>query len=265
MLILVGSGVIVYTAVSPLINGAEIESLGVGIVVVGFATAVNLVVSTYLYRRARETDSAGAGGRRRAPAHRRLHLDRRARRPRAVADHGRDVARPGRRARHRCRDRLHRPRWWRAPGACSSTRHCPTTRWPRSATRSRAFADRGVVGYHQLRTRRAGARRYVDVHVQFRPGTRSRTRTPPPTNSRTRSAPVAGRRRPHPPRARGPRAPGRGGRGADAQRENAKPPSSSPTRTSAERTFCPVVKPETVRENRRLIKANWAGIRSASS
>jgi ferrous-iron efflux pump FieF len=34
-----------------------------------------------------------------------------------------------------------------------------------------AFADRGVVGYHQLRTRRAGARRYVDLHVQFAGGT----------------------------------------------------------------------------------------------
>jgi divalent metal cation (Fe/Co/Zn/Cd) transporter len=34
-----------------------------------------------------------------------------------------------------------------------------------------SFADRGVVGYHQLRTRQAGARRYVDLHVQFRRGT----------------------------------------------------------------------------------------------
>jgi len=34
-----------------------------------------------------------------------------------------------------------------------------------------SFADRGVVGYHELRTRRAGARRYVDLHVQFRSGT----------------------------------------------------------------------------------------------
>ncbi|MGH2968438.1 MAG: cation diffusion facilitator family transporter, partial [Solirubrobacteraceae bacterium] len=33
------------------------------------------------------------------------------------------------------------------------------------------FAGREVVGYHQLRTRRAGARRYVDLHVQFRAGT----------------------------------------------------------------------------------------------
>ena len=34
-----------------------------------------------------------------------------------------------------------------------------------------AFGPRGVVGYHELRTRRAGSRRYVDLHVQFRSGT----------------------------------------------------------------------------------------------
>jgi cation diffusion facilitator family transporter len=33
------------------------------------------------------------------------------------------------------------------------------------------FGGEGVVGYHELRTRRAGARRYVDLHVQFRQGT----------------------------------------------------------------------------------------------
>jgi len=33
------------------------------------------------------------------------------------------------------------------------------------------LASHGVVGYHELRTRRAGARRYVDMHVQFRAGT----------------------------------------------------------------------------------------------
>jgi cation diffusion facilitator family transporter len=33
------------------------------------------------------------------------------------------------------------------------------------------FAPSGVVGYHELRTRRAGSRRYVDLHVQFRAGT----------------------------------------------------------------------------------------------
>jgi divalent metal cation (Fe/Co/Zn/Cd) transporter len=34
-----------------------------------------------------------------------------------------------------------------------------------------SFGSRGIVGYHALRTRRAGTRRYVDLHVQFREGT----------------------------------------------------------------------------------------------
>jgi divalent metal cation (Fe/Co/Zn/Cd) transporter len=34
-----------------------------------------------------------------------------------------------------------------------------------------SFASHGVVGYHELRTRRAGSRRYVDLHVQFQEGT----------------------------------------------------------------------------------------------
>jgi ferrous-iron efflux pump FieF len=34
-----------------------------------------------------------------------------------------------------------------------------------------AFAPRGVVGYHELRTRSAGNRRYVDLHLQFQAGT----------------------------------------------------------------------------------------------
>ena len=33
------------------------------------------------------------------------------------------------------------------------------------------LGPRGAVGYHELRTRRAGSRRYVDLHVQFRAGT----------------------------------------------------------------------------------------------
>ncbi|MGH2871572.1 MAG: cation diffusion facilitator family transporter [Solirubrobacteraceae bacterium] len=33
------------------------------------------------------------------------------------------------------------------------------------------FSAEGVVGYHELRTRRAGSRRYVDLHLQFRAGT----------------------------------------------------------------------------------------------
>ena len=47
----------------------------------------------------------------------------------------------------------------------------PDTELDAIRTTIEGFADRGVVGYHQLRTRRAGARRYVDLHVQFESGT----------------------------------------------------------------------------------------------
>ena len=73
-----------------------------------------------------------------------------------------------------------------------------------------SFAGRGVVGYHQLRTRRAGARRYVDLHVQFRHGTtlEEAHRTAHAAAGRDHGR-ARRRRRADPPRARGPRAPRR--------------------------------------------------------
>ena len=60
-LILLGALVIVFEATRRLVNGAEVESLGVGIAVVAFSAVVNLGVSTYLYRRARALDSPALG------------------------------------------------------------------------------------------------------------------------------------------------------------------------------------------------------------
>ena len=57
MLILVGAGIIIYEAVRRLVDGAGVENLGVGIAVIGFSMVANFVVSGYLYRQARLTDS----------------------------------------------------------------------------------------------------------------------------------------------------------------------------------------------------------------
>ncbi len=57
MLILVGAGVIVFEAVRRLSTGGDVTNLGFGIVVIAISAAVNLVVSTYLYRQARAHDS----------------------------------------------------------------------------------------------------------------------------------------------------------------------------------------------------------------
>ena len=69
------------------------------------------------------------------------------------------------------------------------------------------FGPRGVCGYHKLRARRAGSRRYVDLHVQFVAGTTLEDAhddgTPPA--GRDPRARARGRRA-DPPRARGQRA-----------------------------------------------------------
>jgi len=171
LLILIGSGVIVYAAVRSLIVGPELESLGFGIAVVAFATAVNLVVSTWLYRQARLSQSAALEG---DAAH--LRTD-------AYTSGGVLVglALAQITGAH-----------WLDPAIALVIAGAIVVTGTRILARSwgvlvdealpnaeqdaireaiEAFAVCGVVGYHQLRTRRAGARRYVDLHVQFRSGT----------------------------------------------------------------------------------------------
>jgi cation diffusion facilitator family transporter len=171
MLILVGSGVIVYTAVDHLVEGTEIESLGFGIAVVAFATVVNLIVSQYLYRRARATESPALAG---DAAH--LRTD-------AMTSLGVLVG-------------LALVEFtgetWIDPVVAlviavaivytglkvvaGSWRVLVDESLPEAETTAireaiETFGERGVCGYHELRTRRAGPRRYVDVHIQFRSGT----------------------------------------------------------------------------------------------
>jgi cation diffusion facilitator family transporter len=163
--------VIVFAAIRSLIRGPQLDHLGVGIAVVGFAAMANLAVSSWLYRRARETDSAA------------LHGDAAHLRTDAYTSIGvlvglALVSATGAE--------------WLDPvvaliiavaivvtGAritLGSLRVLVDEALPddeQAAIRDaiEAFAGQGVVGYHQLRTRRAGASRYVDLHVQFARGT----------------------------------------------------------------------------------------------
>jgi cation diffusion facilitator family transporter len=170
VLILVGSGVIVYAAVRSLVVGPELEALGFGIGVVAFATVVNLIVSSWLYRRARVTQSAALEG---DAAH--LRTD-------AFTSFGVLIG-------------LALVHWtgadWLDPVVALAVAAAIVVIGLRIVARAWGvlvdealpeaeldaireaivdFAPRGLVGYHQLRTRRAGARRYVDLHVQFRSG-----------------------------------------------------------------------------------------------
>ena len=172
MLILVGAGIIVFEATHRLVVGSEVETLGVGIAVMGFSVLANLGVSTVLSRQARAHESpalegdaahlradaltsAGVlGGLAAGPDHRRrrLRLDhgagrRRGDRRRRPADHRRSSGVARRRS-------AARPRRW-----TGSRRRSP----PPAPTRSPATTSSARAG--------PGARRYVDLHVQYRSGT----------------------------------------------------------------------------------------------
>jgi cation diffusion facilitator family transporter len=171
MLILVGSGVIAFEAIRRLVDSAPVQKLGFGIGVVAFSMVANLAVSAFIARRARETESAALAG---DAAH--LRTD-------AFTSGGVLVA--------LVLVQVTGATWldpavallvavaivasgWRI--LMRSTRVLVDEALPDAEMgiireEIRAFGPRGVAGFHKLRTRRAGAQRYVDLHVQFRAGT----------------------------------------------------------------------------------------------
>jgi len=171
MLILVGAGVIVFESVRRLMDPPEVHSLGIGIAVIGFSMAANVVVSSYLYRQARATDSPALEG---DAAH--LRTD-------ALTSGGVLVGLV-----------LVQVTGieWLDPLTALVVAVAIVMAGLRILTRSsrvlvdevlpeeelaavRAAIDEHeaseVAGYHKLRARRAGSRRYVDLHVQFHEGT----------------------------------------------------------------------------------------------
>jgi cation diffusion facilitator family transporter len=171
ILVLVGAGVIAFEAIRRLIRGGEIQLVGVGIAVAGVSAALNLGVAYYLRRVAKATDSVALEG---DAAH--LLSDAGTSMGVLVAlvlikatgaqwidsavallvagvsvvMGGRIVTRSGR---------------------VLADEALPDEELRAIREEASEFGDRGVVGYHKLRTRRAGAQRYVDLHVQFREGT----------------------------------------------------------------------------------------------
>jgi cation diffusion facilitator family transporter len=171
VLILAGSAVITFVAVRSLIRGAALNHLGIGIAVVGLAAAVNLGVSGWLFRKGHEMSSpalAGDAAHLRTDAYTSIGVLVGLGLVSATGAHWLDpvvalvisagIVVTGLRL------------------TVGSLRVLVDEALPDDELEAiresiEAFAGRGVVGYHQLRTRRAGARRYVDMHVQFRRGT----------------------------------------------------------------------------------------------
>jgi cation diffusion facilitator family transporter len=171
MLILVGSGIIVFESVRRLIHGSQVERLGFGIAVVGISAIANLLVSASISRTARDTESAALEGDA-------AHLRTDAFTSLAVLAGLVLVQITGAE--------------WLDPVVALLVAGAIVTAGVRILSRSsrvlvdealpaderaaieaevRTFGDRGVAGYHKLRTRRGGSRRYVDLHLQFRAGT----------------------------------------------------------------------------------------------
>lgn len=171
ILILVGSATIAFAAVRRLIVGGHVDTIGLGIAVVALSVVVNLGVSALIGRNARVTQSPALEG---DAAH--LRTD-------ALTSAGVLVALVAVKV---------TGAQWIDPAVAlvvaaaivvtgvrlvsGSSRVLVDQALPAAEVDAireviAAFAPRGVVGYHELRTRRGGARRYVDLHIQFRAGT----------------------------------------------------------------------------------------------
>lgn len=171
MLILAGSAIIVFEAVRRLVNGSEVDHLGFGIAVIAFSGCANVAVSAFLARRARETESPALEG---DAAHLRTDawtsfgvlaglilvqvtgltwID-----PVVALLVAGAIVAAG-------------LRLIRSSSRVLVDEGLPAAEQEAIAEEVVAFGPRGVAGFHNLRTRRAGARRYVDLHVQFRRGT----------------------------------------------------------------------------------------------
>jgi cation diffusion facilitator family transporter len=171
MLILVGSGVIVFEAVRRLITGGQVERLGFGIGVVALSIVVNLVVSGWLFARARATGSAA------------LEADAEHLRTDMVSSVGVLVG--------LVLVVVTDAQWvdpvvallvaaWISVAGLRILRQAsrvlvdealPQDELDAISDEVARFAARGVVGFHALRARRAGNHRHIDMHVQFRAGT----------------------------------------------------------------------------------------------
>ncbi len=171
ILILVGSVAIAFEAIRHLINHGRVQTVGVGIAVIGVSLAANVTVSVRLARTARRTGSPALAGDA-------AHLGTDALTSAAVLVGLVLVQVTGAE--------------WIDPVVALAVAAVVVTTGVRLLTQSsrvlvdeslpaseieaireaiEGFSPSGVVGYHELRTRRAGARRYVDLHVQFKAGT----------------------------------------------------------------------------------------------
>jgi cation diffusion facilitator family transporter len=171
MLILVGAAIIVYEATHRLVVGSTVETLGVGIAVMGISTVANLAVSTVLSHRAKALESLALEG---DAAHLRTDaftsagvlvglllvkvtgnsaFDSITALAVAVAIVVAGI------------------RIIRRSSGVLIDEALPEAEMERVEAAIATARTPEVAGYHKLRGRRAGSRRHLDLHVQYRSGT----------------------------------------------------------------------------------------------
>ncbi len=171
LLILVGAGIIVYEATHRLVVGATVDSLGVGIAVMGFSVLANLAVSTVLARQARAHESPALEG---DAAH--LRTDAMTSAGvlvgLAVVEVTGDAAFDSITALIVAGAIVTAGiRIVRRSSGVLVDEALPDEEMDRIEAAIAAARTPEVAGYHKLRARRAGSRRYIDLHVQYRSGT----------------------------------------------------------------------------------------------
>jgi cation diffusion facilitator family transporter len=171
MLILIGAAVIVYEATHRLVVGAAVNNLGVGIAVIAISGVANFAISGFLQRQARRFDSPALEG---DAAHLRTDTLTSAG---VVA--GLVLVQVTGKSAFDSITALVVAMAIVAAGLRIITRSSrvlvdealPDAEMDRIEAAIAAARPLEVAGYHKLRARRAGDRRYVDLHVQFRSGT----------------------------------------------------------------------------------------------
>jgi cation diffusion facilitator family transporter len=171
MLILVGAGIIIYEATHQLVQGAEVDRLGVGIAVMAFSVFANLGVSTVLSRQAKAHESQALEG---DAAH--LRTD-------AMTSAGvlfglALVQVTGNAAFDPITALVVAVaivwagfRILRRSSGVLVDEVLPSVEMDRIEEAIATARTDDVAGYHKLRARRAGNRRHIDFHVQYRSGT----------------------------------------------------------------------------------------------
>jgi cation diffusion facilitator family transporter len=173
MLIIVGAGVIVYEAVHRLAVSASVDQLGIGIAVIGLSAVANIFVSQFLSRQARRHDSPALFGDA-------AHLGTDALTSLGVLVGlllvqitGADAIDSAVAIAVAVVIVFAGVRILRRSAAVLVDEAPPPEEMDRieaAIARARAEAPE-VVGYHKLRARTTGRRRYIDLHVQFISGT----------------------------------------------------------------------------------------------